>query len=308
MDPTLFLNNTSSGLCSPAIISSLICLLIGTLASVTLCGNLLVIISIVYFKQLQTPTNTLVLSLAVADLLVGAVVLPFSLVIATNSCSQIEYLLCVIRGAFDITLCASSILSLCSISIDRYLAVCQPLRYKNIVTFNVSLIMIVVVWTVSSVCGIVMTVTWKAEGECSIMKGFKTAVIASFLSFCTPVIIMVILYAKIFYVAWKQVKNINCIHVGKGVGKMERKATRTLMIVMGVFIICWTPFVLLITAMPFVEIDEPSIVLGFKWLGWSNSMLNPFIYAVFYSWFRSAFKLILNGKIFKGDFTNAKLV
>ncbi|KAM9339686.1 trace amine-associated receptor 1-like [Symphorus nematophorus] len=251
---------------------------------VILCGNLLVITSILYFKQLHTPTNYLILSLAVADLLVGVLLLLYLVIPATDSsCSVLDYL--------DLYLCASSVWHLCCISVDRYYAVCQPLRYTTKINVSVIVIMILVSWTISTL-------------------SFSVTGLQDIFAFYLPAVIMSAIYLKILMVAQRQarsIQNTTCQRT-KSESKMERKATKTLAIVMGVFLICWTPFFLCWTIDPFINYRIPfTVYYACVWFGWFNSMLNPFIYGFFYNWFRSAFRMIISGKIFQGDFTNSKL-
>ncbi|XP_034556040.1 trace amine-associated receptor 1-like [Notolabrus celidotus] len=299
---------------------SITCILLyiylGSLSVVTICGNLLVIISIIYFKQLHSPTNYLILSLAVADLLVGVVVFPFSMAFTVTSCWYHEDFFCKIRGSFDVTLSTASILNLCCISIDRYYAVCQPLTYKSKVNNNVIGLMILVSWGIAALIGVGITVAGFNQGKCEgscLMDALISTTLACIFSFYIPVIIMLCIYLKIFLVAQRQANTIQnttgqSLKSGAAVSKMERKATRTLAIVMGVFILCWTPYFLCIIFQPLTNDDTPvAVIETLNWLTLSNSMLNPFIYALFYSWFRSAIRIIISGKIFQSDCANTKL-
>ncbi|XP_037608706.1 5-hydroxytryptamine (serotonin) receptor 1A b [Sebastes umbrosus] len=76
----------------------------------------------------------------------------------------------------------------------------------------------------------------------------------------------------------------------------ERKTVKTLGIIMGTFILCWLPFFIVALVMPFCK--ESCYMprwLGdvINWLGYSNSLLNPIIYAYFNKDFQSAFKKII---------------
>ncbi|XP_076026980.1 trace amine-associated receptor 1-like [Genypterus blacodes] len=283
---------------------------------VTTCGNLLVIISVSYFKQLHTPTNSLILSLAVADLLVGVLVFPFSIAFTVTSCVYQEHLLCKLRDSFDVALCTSSILHLCFISIDRYYAVCKPLTYTVRINDRVAAIMILVCWSVAVMIGSAIIIAGYSQGKCE--GSFSVDVLLAnimgpVLAFYLPAVIMLSIYLKIFLVAQKQarsIQNTTCKSRNSGatVVRTERKATKTLAIVMGVFLLCMTPYFVCVFFQPLTNNSTPlSVIEALNWLTLSNSMLNPFIYAFFYSWFRSAFRMIISGKIFQGDFANSKL-
>ncbi|XP_069371219.1 trace amine-associated receptor 1-like [Paralichthys olivaceus] len=304
-------NSTNLFTSNPSIICVLLYIFLGSLSVGTICGNLLVIISIVYFKQLHTPTNYLILSLAVADLLVGVLVFPFSMAFTVTSCLYHEDFFCKIRDSFDVSLCSSSILNLCCISIDRYYAVCQPLTYRSKINVHVTVIMSLVSWGIAVLIGIIIIFAGSSQGTCEEQCSVDVVIantVGPVFSFYLPAIIMLSIYFKIFLVAQKQVSSIQAAKSGTSVSKMERKATKTLATVMGVFLLCLTPFFLCIVFQPLAYYPPPIPVLEtLNWLTLSNSMLNPLIYAFFYSWFRSAFKIIITGKILQGDFTNCKL-
>ncbi|XP_061602953.1 trace amine-associated receptor 1-like [Cololabis saira] len=252
----------------------------------TICGNLLVIISIIYFKQLQTPTNYLVLSLAVTDLLVGVLVFPFSMAVTVSSCLYHEDLF------------------------YRYYAVCQPLTYRARINTRVTLIMIVVSWSVSVAIGIGIIVAGFSQGTCEEACSADLLVantMGPVFSFYLPAVIMLCIYLKIFLVAQKQVNSIHNAKSGATISKMERKATKTLAIIMGVFLLCLSPYFICVVFQPLAHDPAPvPVIESLNWLTLSNSMLNPLIYAFFYSWFRSAFTMIISGKIFQGDLSTTQ--
>lgn len=76
----------------------------------------------------------------------------------------------------------------------------------------------------------------------------------------------------------------------------ERKTVKTLGIIMGTFILCWLPFFIVALIMPFCQDScymPPWLRDVINWLGYSNSLLNPIIYAYFNKDFQSAFKKII---------------
>uniref|UniRef100_W5NL84 Trace amine associated receptor 13a n=1 Tax=Lepisosteus oculatus TaxID=7918 RepID=W5NL84_LEPOC len=283
----------------------------------TLCGNLIVIISISHLKQLHTPTNLLVLSLAVADLLVGVFVMPFDMVKLIESCWVFGNLFCSFRNVFGFLLTSVSISSLIFIAIDRYFAVFYPFLYSSKITLNIALFCIVLSW-LSSLCYNLSLFYFNGNsndenlntclGDCFMLINSTWGIIDLLVTFILPCSVMIILYAKIFVAAKKQAHAINSIKQilsmdkrrNKISKKSERKAAKTLGIVVFVFLFCWVPYYLCVLIEE--EMHTSSGVLYFLgFIVYLNSAMNPIIYALFYPWFKKSVKLIITLRICNPD-------
>lgn len=295
---------------NPSIVCVLLYVFLGLILVSTVCGNVFVIISIIYFKQLHVPTNYMILSLAVADLLVGLLVFPYSMRFTITLCLFDKNLFCKVRESLDISFCTCSILNLCCISVDRYYAVCHPLKYRSTVNVNTTLIMIGLSWGVSAIIGGGIIFAGSSQGVCEqecMADVIMAYTVGPVFSFYLPAIVMLCIYFKIFLVAQRQIHNIKS--TSTATSKMEKKATKTLAIVMGVFLCCMLPcFLYLFSQFLADKPPSPPMVEALNWLTLSNSMLNPFIYAFFYSWFRKAFRMIIFGKIFQNECPRSRLI
>ena len=105
-------------------------LLLFTFCAATVFGNILVIVAVARERYLHTVTNYFITSLAVADCLVGSIVMTFS---AAYELLNRQWIfgqdLCDIWHSFDVLASTASILNLCMISLDRYWAISSPLAY-----------------------------------------------------------------------------------------------------------------------------------------------------------------------------------
>uniref|UniRef100_A0A673BG72 5-hydroxytryptamine receptor 4-like n=1 Tax=Sphaeramia orbicularis TaxID=375764 RepID=A0A673BG72_9TELE len=293
-------------------------------------GNLFIMVAVARFQSLQTATNAFVVSLAVADFLVAVLVMPFSLVRSVDSW-HFGHCFCQVHFMLDITLCTSSIFNLSCVALDRYIAVCDPLHYLTRMPPRRVVLLLVLCWILplilSCLCvflgmynqtppAALKNNTKEDAQTCQALFYVPYAFVSSAVSFFIPMGFILFAYGKIFMAAQRQVKWILAIehqtvqyqmnqmrsessrevqtHIERHSLKKERKAARTLGLIVGVFLFCWLPFFCVNLIYPLCGYNANSLVLeAFIWLGYTNSSLNPFIYATFNRDYRRAFVLML---------------
>ncbi|XP_072253863.1 trace amine-associated receptor 13c-like [Leuresthes tenuis] len=276
----------------------------------TVTLNLLVIISISHYRQLQTPTNILLLSLAVSDFLVGLMIMPVE-IIQKASCWFVGDLMCFSYKYLSYIITSASVGDMVLISIDRYVAICDPLHYPTRVTERRVKLCVCLCWLCSALYSLSfmkddLTLLGRHNscyGKCMFFIDDILGSVDLVLNFILPVSVITVLYMRVFVVAVSQARAMRShvttvklqLSVTIKTKKSELKAARTLGVLMIVFLICFIPYY----CVSLVEVDllNSSSASFVFYLFYLNSCLNPVIYTLFYPWFRKAVKFILTLQI-----------
>ncbi|XP_035995481.1 trace amine-associated receptor 5-like [Fundulus heteroclitus] len=258
--------------------------------------------------QLHTPTNILLLSLAVSDFLVGLLLMPLE-IYRNTSCWFFGDIICVLYCFLIVHIVCASIGNIVLISVDRYIAICDPLHYPNRIS------------TAKAKCFVCLCWLWYAfysifflkdeliqpgrmhscAGECSLIIQYVVGTIDLILNFVFPVTIIIVLYTRVFVVALSQARamrsHITSITLQRSLNvitKSDLKAARTLGILIVVYLVCFCPYYFY----SLIEVNFTSTYGSFVvFLFYFNSCLNPLIYTLFYPWFRKAIRHIVSLQI-----------
>nr|XP_027194363.1 myb-like protein AA [Dermatophagoides pteronyssinus] len=177
-------------------------------------GNVLVMVAFKIDRQLQTISNYFLLSLAVADFLIGFISMPLSLIYIVVDGWPLGYSICDIWLAIDYLNSNASVLNLLLISFDRYFSVTRPLTYRAKRTTRRACIFIAFAWIVSALLWPPWIFAWpKIEGRRTVPEyqcyipflesNIWVTTITAIMAFWLPVTIMCILYWRI----WRETEN-----------------------------------------------------------------------------------------------------
>ncbi|KAM6956172.1 5-hydroxytryptamine receptor 7-like [Aplochiton taeniatus] len=172
----------------------------------TICGNLLVVISVCFVKKLRQPSNYLIVSLALADLSIAIAVMPFvSITDLIGGQWIFGQFFCNVFIAMDVMCCTASIMTLCVISIDRYLGITKPLTYPVRQNGCCMAKMILSVWLLSASITLPPLFGWAQnvnDGHvCLISQDFGYTVYSTAMAFYIPMSVMLLMYHRIYRAA-----------------------------------------------------------------------------------------------------------
>ena len=300
LNATLFSNNTVPMNCTyhMPIVEAFNQILYTIICVVGLLGNTLVIYVICRFSGMQTVTNVYILNLAIADdcFLIG---IPFLLITMRNRTWPFGKFMCEsYMISTSINQFTSSIFVFV-MSADRYVAVCHPISQHKYRTPLISKIVSISAWIMSVIfmIPVFMYADLSAQGTCNIFwidsHGDQTIfTIYSFVfSFALPLLLTFIFYTLVV----QKLKTVGPKNKSKEKRRTHRKVTKLVLTVIAVYVICWLPYwctQIALTYTPPNKCHSPITVTMFLLAGslsYSNSAINPILYAFLSENFKKSF-------------------
>ncbi len=206
-----------------------ISVVVAILAIVTAGGNLMVMVSFKMDKQLQTVSNYFLLSLSVADFAIGVFSMPLYTVYLLMNRWPMGPLMCDIWLSLDYTMSNASVANLLIISFDRYLSVTRPLTYRAKRTPKRAAIMITCAWVISALMWTPWIIAWPyiegkrsvPEDDCYIqflVSNKYITIITACAAFFLPVMIMCVLYYRIYLETEKRQRDLASLQANRRTG------------------------------------------------------------------------------------------
>ncbi|CAL8254776.1 unnamed protein product [Lota lota] len=296
--------NFDGGDTTPVIIAIVITALYSIVCVVGLVGNVLVMYVIIRYTKMKTATNIYIFNLALADALATST-LPFQSVNYLMGTWPFGDVVCKMVLSIDYYNMFTSIFTLTTMSIDRYIAVCHPVKALDFRTPRNAKIVNICNWILSSAIGLpvmfmastILTHPQSSIIDCTLVCPHPSwyweillRICVFIFAFIMPVLIITVCYGLMIL----RLKSVRMLSGSKEKDRNLRRITRMVLVVVAVFIICWTPIHIFVIIKALVNIPD-SLLQTVTWhfciaLGYTNSSLNPVLYAFLDENFKRCFR------------------
>ncbi|CAJ1050254.1 adenosine receptor A1 [Xyrichtys novacula] len=264
------------------------------IALASVLGNVLVVLVVCVNRALRNTTFSFIVSLAVADIAVGVLVIPLAIIISLGFNTQ--FYTCLFLSCLLLVITQSSILSLLAIAIDRYLRVKIPTKYSTIVTQGRAYVAVCLCWILSFLTGLVPMFGWNnldahrnISRSSKIVCEFTTVMRMDYMVYfnffgwvVVPLSVMIALYAEIFRVIRKQLnRRAEATCDRDRYYQKELKLAKSLALVVFLFVVCWLPIHIMNCIdffCPECHVPKFATYVGI-FMSHVNSALNPLVYA-----------------------------
>nr|6PT2_A Chain A, Delta opioid receptor [Homo sapiens]6PT2_B Chain B, Delta opioid receptor [Homo sapiens]6PT3_A Chain A, Delta opioid receptor [Homo sapiens]6PT3_B Chain B, Delta opioid receptor [Homo sapiens] len=276
--------------------------LYSAVCAVGLLGNVLVMFVIVRYTKMKTATNIYIFSLALAGALATST-LPFQSADYLMETWPFGELLCKAVLSIDYYSMFTSIFTLTMMCVDRYIAVCHPVKALDFRTPAKAKLINICIWVLASGVGVpimVMAVTRPRDGAVVCMLQFPspswywdtvTKICVFLFAFVVPILIITVCYGLMLL----RLRSVRLLSGSKEKDRSLRRITRMVLVVVVAFVVCWAPIHIFVIVWTLVDIDrrDPLVVAALHLciaLGYINSSLNPVLYAFLDKNFKRCFR------------------
>lgn len=261
--------------------------LMSTSVLVTL-SNAAIILMVVFIKKLRTSTNYFVLSLAISDMLTGAVVLPLNIMSYLPTFTPF----------LNFFILTSGVLNACALTWDRYLAVMNPFQYKNKIEMQYKKIL-VAIWS-TSVLFTLIPLAWEGDVTLAINRYYSILVLITFI--VLPYVLISVAYLRILLRLRSHAAELARISSTREVreratrASLEGKTVKLFLVVVSIFLLSWVPVIYITVVIDFVRKPRlaPRVLhLVSLFTIACSSLASPIIYAIM----KKDFNAMLKSKI-----------
>lgn len=274
----------------------------GTIGTVSLILNVLIVITIMFSRRMRTRSNLLLVNLAFTDMLVIVVGIPLTIyTLNTTDTTHLYGPYCDFTGYLILVVFVTSNFNLTLIAVHRYMLLMQSAFYSKCVTTPKLLFCVFLCWFIPGLIGLAPVLGWSdmqynfGRVHCMLVweedKGYL--IFLQLLAFTIPLIIMIFCYFNIIRKTKQSRKRFQSVADEANVLRkaLEQKLTIMLLVVVLVFFTCFMPYAILIYTEGFFNI-KTSEVYNFvaMLMCYSNSMCEFWIYITMSKKFRLSLK------------------
>ena len=262
--------NNSGTLSRPGIIVIIDCTLNVPLMLIAIVGNTLVLFAVLKTPSLRSPSTVFLISLAVSDLLVGLVVQPVYIVNELTNDSLTKLL-----NITSPCACAVSLITMTSISVDRFLALHYHMRYPNMMTTHRAIYISAVNWITS--IALSLLVFWNMNAF-YITAGIGIGFCLSVSTGCYIEIYRIVRKHQLQILAQQQAaERLNTAENNQNLQRSKNSAKNTFIVYI-VMLMCYTPLFIsmIIFGIPHIHLTTGSVLVGT--VAYTNSSINPILF------------------------------
>ncbi|RDD39864.1 Melatonin receptor type 1A [Trichoplax sp. H2] len=304
-------STTDYNISTPVAVIFIIYMSIATVIGVI--GNIMALMVIYHQSSLHNTAGILMANLAVADLLITIFNMPATMVSLISSRWPLGSINCQFSGFMMTFATGVSLFTLAVISIDRCKSIIKPLRYQQHYPFRQYIALISLLWLFPCLMATMPLLglqsislgkyqyldskayCWIAVDQHRPNLGYVSLVM---LSMTAALAIFTTCYFMIYRSAKKSYALIASLtqlcEINRQKFKSNLKTASTLSVIVGVFMFCWSPLVLIDIVSIFAQEPFYNVVsIAALRLALSNSAYNPIIYGIFNQSFRKGFKNIM---------------